>query len=362
MDEAGGLMAKVDLPYVQRFEDRHGKVRHYFRRPGYRRVALPGDPWSPEFMAAYQTALGRAEKCPVAASQTKPGTIGALLVEFYLSDYWRNTLKANTQANYRNILERFRADYGHNLVVDLSKSAVQSILDEKTATPGAARSFLKRLRVLLDFAVERDYRADNPARLVKLRKIKTTGFHPWTDAEIEAFKAFHPPGSRARRAMALLLHTTQRRSDVHRMGRPHIVGNAIRITQVKGRKGEPPVELLIEIHPELKAELDLLPAGELMFVTTKHGRPYTAAGFTNWFVDEAKRAGLSGCTPHGLRKAGSRHYAEAGASTHQIAAITGHKSLSEIERYTRSADQAQLARGAVHKLAGGKARTRNVKP
>ena len=362
MDQAGELMAKVDLRYVQRFEDRHGKVRHYFRRPGYKRTALPGEPQDPEFMAAYHTALGKAEKRPVAANQTKPGTIGSLLVEFYLSDYWLNTLKANTQANYRNIYERFRADYGHNRVADLTKGAVQAMVAEKAATPGAARNFLKRLGTLFDFAVERDYLAINPARLVKLRRMNTTGFKPWSDEEIAQFKAYHPPGSRPRRALALLLYTTQRRSDVHRMGRQHIVGNAIRITQVKGRKGDAPVDLLIPIHPALKAELDLMPAEELMFVTTNRGTAYSAAGFTHWFGREAEKAGLTDCTPHGLRKASSRHYAEAGASTNQIAAVTGHKSLKEVARYTASADQARLAQGAMKKLAGGRARTRSVKP
>ena len=42
--------------YCQGFEDRHGKVRWYFRKPGLPRVALPGLPWSPEFMAAYEQA------------------------------------------------------------------------------------------------------------------------------------------------------------------------------------------------------------------------------------------------------------------------------------------------------------------
>jgi integrase len=37
---------------------------------------------------------------------------------------------------------------------------------------------------------------------------------------------------------------------------------------------------------------------------------------------------------HGLRKAAARPLAEAGCTTHEIAAITGHKTLSEVERYT----------------------------
>ena len=50
-------MVLINLPYVQRFKDRHGKIRHYARRPGCKRVALPGEVGSAEFMAAYQAAI-----------------------------------------------------------------------------------------------------------------------------------------------------------------------------------------------------------------------------------------------------------------------------------------------------------------
>ena len=57
-------MTSIRLPYVQEYRDRHGKARRYFRRPGYKRVALPGTPGSPPFMAAYKSALAD-ERLPV---------------------------------------------------------------------------------------------------------------------------------------------------------------------------------------------------------------------------------------------------------------------------------------------------------
>jgi hypothetical protein len=44
--------------------DRHGHVRHYFRRPGGKRLALPGLPGSNEFMAAYKAALAGEDVPP----------------------------------------------------------------------------------------------------------------------------------------------------------------------------------------------------------------------------------------------------------------------------------------------------------
>ena len=46
---------------VYAFRDRDGRVRRYFRRPGYKSVSLPGLPGSAEFMAAYQAALRRRQ-------------------------------------------------------------------------------------------------------------------------------------------------------------------------------------------------------------------------------------------------------------------------------------------------------------
>jgi integrase len=53
---------------------------------------------------------------------------------------------------------------------------------------------------------------------------------------------------------------------------------------------------------------------------------------------------------HGLRKAAARRLAEAGCSANEIAAITGHTTLKEIERYTKAADQRKLATAAMGRL------------
>lgn len=49
-------MTGARLRFVDSFTDRHGKPRHYFRAGRGRRVRLPGEPGSAEFMAAYEAA------------------------------------------------------------------------------------------------------------------------------------------------------------------------------------------------------------------------------------------------------------------------------------------------------------------
>ena len=64
---------------------------------------------------------------------------------------------------------------------------------------------------------------------------------------------------------------------------------------------------------------------------------------------------------HGLRKNGGEDACRGGYSTHEIASITGHAALAEIERYTKAANQKKLATAAIHKLERNAKRTASGK-
>jgi hypothetical protein len=83
---------------------------------------------------------------------------------------------------------------------------------------------------------------------------------------------------------------------------------------------------------------------------TAYKQPFSVKGFGNMMSNAIRETGLPGrCKPHGLRKAAARRLAEAGCSASEIMAITGHKTLAEVERYTRAAEQARLARQAMNR-------------
>jgi integrase len=343
-------------PYVQAFTDRHGKARYYFRRPGFGRISLPGLPWSPEFMAAHEAAM-KGDGLPrqeVGADRTLPGTISALCVAYYGSGDFK-LLSESTQTTYRGILERFRQEHGTKRVAMLMREHILRIVSGQSDRPAAAHNLLRMIRLLMKFAVTHGWRRDDPTIGLKSPKMKAGGFYTWTEEDIATFEAKHPIGSRARLALALLLYTAQRRSDVILMGKQHIRNGVLAIRQKK-------TGMLVEVpvHPDLRAIIDATPSDHLTFLTTDSGRAFTAAGFGNWFRDVCKEAGLpKGCAAHGLRKAASRRLAEAGCSAHEIMAWTGHKTLREVTRYTEAADRRALAVTAIEKL--GK-RTSSVKP
>ena len=196
--------------------------------------------------------------------------------------------------------------------------------------------------MILNHAISLDMIDRNPATGVKLYKSRGEGFHTWSEDEIARFEARHEIGTRARLAFALLLYTAQRRSDVVRMGWQHVTGDLIAVRQEKTETA-----LMIPIHPELSLTLASVPRTNLTFLMTERGEPFTAAGFGEWFRDQCNDAGLPQCSAHGLRKAAATRLANAGCSSDQIKAITGHRSLAEVAHYTRAADQQRLAREAL---------------
>lgn len=338
-------MAKIDLPYVQVFKDRHGKLRHYYRRGRFPRIPLPGVPGSEEFMAAYAQAHGRTDEPKPQKRAVQPRSINALMIEYYRSEDFR-ALKASTQRTYRLMLDRFRAKYGNRSAVSIEPIHLNAIFHAMSDTPGAVKNLRKRLMKAFSITVELGWRKDNPVKETKSRKRKTQGFIPWSEEEIAAFEAHWKAGSRERLALYLLLYTGVRRSDVVSMGKQHIKAGRISVRQEKTD-----VQIWIPIHPKLKAEIDLHTG--LTFLVTQYGSPFTPAGFTAWFVARAVLAGVEGRTPHGLRKAAGRRMAEAGATAKEIAAVLGHTSLDEVETYTRDADQRRLADSAMRKLIDG---------
>jgi site-specific recombinase XerD len=92
--------------------------------------------------------------------------------------------------------------------------------------------------------------------------------------------------------------------------------------------------------------LDASPCGDLTFLVTEFGKPFTANGFGNWFRARCDEAQLSQCSAHGLRKAGASLAAENGASVHELMAIFGWLTMKEAERYTQAARRRRLARNA----------------
>src|SRR5262245_59876996 len=113
-------MTRIKLPYVNEYQDRHGRIRRYFRRPGSRSVPLPGLPGSIEFMAAYQAALAIVSPPPPSPKHVVAGSLAAVAAGDFRSAAFVN-LSPTTQQSYRTALKPVLANHGHRLARDLTK-------------------------------------------------------------------------------------------------------------------------------------------------------------------------------------------------------------------------------------------------
>jgi hypothetical protein len=128
------------------------------------------------------------------------------------------------------------------------------------------------------------------------------------------------------------------------------VDDTIRVAQQKTA-----AKLAIPIHGALQRELAVTNHNHETILATAYGKRFSLKGFGNMISNAIKEAGLpKRCKAHGLRKAAARRLAEAGCSASEIAAITGHKTLAEVERYTRAADQERLARQAMQRQSANR--------
>ncbi|MBB3567602.1 tyrosine-type recombinase/integrase [Rhizobium sp. BK491] len=337
--------------------DRHKKRRIRFRAKGVD-TYLPYPPSGAEFEKAYGEALaGVTEwRANIGASRTKAGTFDALAVSYYRSPEFQG-LRDSTKQTYRRIIEKFREQHGKRVMRDLRRDHLKALIGDMADRPQAANRLLSLLKILLDHALDNRWIAANPAQGIKGFKKKTKGFHTWTEAEIAAYEAQHPEGSKARLALVLLLYTAQRRSDVVVMGWEKLKGKYIQVKQVKTD-----VELDLYMLPTLTDAIRALPRDKPTFLTTEFGKPFTPAGFGNWFRDRCNEADLPHCTAHGLRKAAARRMAEGGMSGDVIKAVTGHTNLKQVSIYTAAANQAALAEKGLKAIGGTKTRTKSVQP
>jgi integrase/recombinase XerD len=354
-------MTRIRLAYVHAFRDRHGKVRHYFRRAGFKQIPLPGLPGSTEFNAAYETALAGVPQ-EIGASRTKPGTIDALIVHYFKSDAFTKGLAPETQRMRRNILERFRTDHGGKRIITLERRHVTRPLEGRPVY--AHKNWLKTLRGLMLFAVAENYRADDPTAGVKATRpaVKSRGHMTWGDTQIAAYRESHQLGTVARLALELLLNVAARRGDAHRLGVQHIRHGELCWRPNKTKRSTVK-ELSINILPEFQQALDAMSLRDtsLAFLLNDYGRPFaSAAAFGNKFADWCVAAGLEpvlcddGRTrsyrAHGLRKAACKALAHAGCTGPEIMAVSGHSSLAQVQIYIDEVEQHHMAKAAIEKL------------
>jgi integrase len=350
--------------YVAIDIDRHGNERIYYRVPGKPKIRLRGPLFSDDFWTDYQAA--RAARPVSRKAKAKPDDKGAprgsfreLCVKYFSSRDFKR-LAPRTRYVRRMRLEGIYDEHGTKPARLLEARHVRALADKKADRLHAANLIIKDLRAVYDFGMKNEIVPANPAKLVEYqRPLKgSDGFHAWTPEEIERYEAAHPIGTMARLAFDLMIYTGQRRGDVVKLGPQHVRDGRLNFKQEKTGR-----DLSIPIHPALAASIEATPTGNLVFLQSELGRPFSSSNsFGNRMRKWCDAAGLDECSAHGLRKATVIRLAEAGCSTLEIMAITGHRTVKEVERYAKARNEAILADNAMAKYAGENFSAENVPP
>lgn len=328
------------MPGVRRKRAK-GKTYHYFSgaTPW---VRLPDPATRPD---EFMRKLAHLQR--VAATNTeksRQGTFGGLVAVYRQSKKFAD-LSANTREVYERYLTRLLARYHAAPLSEITPEDIQvHVLDANEATPGAANAMLSILRVLFTYALKRNRRLEDwTAGLEPFAKDEANERQPWPDHLLSA--ALTSDDEVFCRAITLALYTGQRPGDVCAM-----TWGAVKDGEIEVRQQKTGARLTIEMHPELRAMLETAPRSDRhLFILSNHrGDPLTAGTFLKWCQDFTRARGCNR-TPHGLRKNATNELFEAGCSTAQVAAITGHRSIKMLEHYAKGRNQAELGRVAMGK-------------
>lgn len=349
---------KTRYPNVYLEPDRHGKLRARFRK-GAKQCYMKAIPDQPGFEAEYEALKG---KHAVIKNRHIPRSVNDLLTRYYRCPDFAMKGADDDRNRRRLILEKFRAEFGNDMVADFTFEHIEAVLIAKTEKKlnakgrmvggqVAAVNLRKQLRRVFAHAKKLKWITDNPvleADTVGLRRIK--GYTTWGESHILQYQQRHPIGTKARLAMEIILWTGQRRGDARLFGPKHISADG-KINYQTNKTG---ADIWLPVARDLRRALDAMPTvGISTYLVTAYGKPFSKDGFGNKFADWCIEAGLTGeYRAHGLRKAIARRMAQLRGTDEEMMAVGGWKDPKQVRVYTEAVEQQDLAEGMIGRIDG----------
>ncbi len=313
---------------MRRRTNKHLPRRMYLRRGKYYFVDVSGK-WHP-LGAEYLKAMGTY------AAMTDPGrpclTLGNV-IEKYRLHVLPHKAKATQNGNGPQ-LTRLASVFGEMVPDDVTPQQIYQYMDERSATPTAARHEVTLLHHVFVKAIRWGAATKNPAQGIEKPKSKPRERYV-TDEEFLAVQALAIPPLQV--AMDLALLTGLRRGDLLNLTRNSLTEDGLLVKSQKTSKA-----LLFEYTEELNEVLSCakklrpqLPGRYL--IRTREGKQYTGSGFAaNWqrLMRKAQKNGIEKFTFHDIRAKS----ASDSASLREASERLGHTSMAITDRiYMRTA-------------------------
>lgn len=323
-------------------------------------------------LEAAQAALGQGSQVatPPGGAGGRAVTFGELVTRYLGSPEYRALAPSTAKLN-RLYLDQLRARYGDLPAAAITSPVVRALRDAHAAQPTKGNRLIATLRLILGYGVTLGILAKNaasrPGRLPERPRRAV-----FDDEQIDRFLAAASPT--LRRAMALLFWTVQRPGDVLAMGPQHLAHRDGRwwITLRQAKTGElvdvplhqRAAAILAEPLPPPTSRRAPAVVSPALLVPSPTGRAWTYRNFSRAWDRAQRRADhrlareviaawparasrtaeqtdslkaalrarlLAGLQRRDLRRSGMVRMALAGATTAQIAAVSGH-TIDHVQR------------------------------
>ncbi len=351
---------KVEYPGLLREVLPSGAVRYRVRVAGKRkkRIRIFVTPGHKDFGEHYHAARAGVQLPPPVEIEdvTTRGSVAWLVLK-YLAHLEREVdarqKSPKTLKDRRPHLMRLSNELGEHPVSGMPAAAIIKLRDDMIETPAAADSFVKAVRAMFVWAIDRGHADRNPAIGLKRIDAGKGGATPWTVEDLRQFAARHPAGTTPHLCLTLLLFTGCRIGDAAILGRQHeTTKDGMRALAWQPRKkGSAPVSL-----PMLDPLYDATRAAKVQgrtYLLNAWGQPFaTPDSLGGMFRKWCRQAALSDRSAHGVRKGLASLLVELGATEYQAMAILAHTEPKTSAIYTRGAERWRLSREGMSLLKG----------
>lgn len=330
--------------YLQQTITPAGKSLWYVRIGKGKRTRIHGEYGSPEFMEAYHAARAGL---PAPDRKIDSASLEWLITRYRETAAWQKNLSSATRRQRDNIFAGVLKQSGSAPYKAIERTTILKARDRREHTPAQARNFLDAMRGLFRWAHSAGLIRKDPTEGVKNPiRIAGKGFVAWSEADVEAYEARWPLGTKERVWLDVLLYTGLRRGDAVLLGWQHVRdGVASLPTEKSGEK----IVVTLPILPVLAKSLEAGPTGDMTFICGERKLPLVKESFGNLFSEAARKAGVMK-SAHGVRKIAATRAANNGATVAELEAIFGWSGGNMASLYTRAADRRRLAAGAIEKM------------
>jgi integrase len=305
---------------------------------------LDGEPGSPEFIASYNSAVGRKVTPP-------PGTLLSVLQGYQASEDFRQ-LAARTRSDYVSQIKLIEKEFGDFPLSALSDRRTRGVFmawrDRLALSSRRQADYAWTvLARVLSWGMNRGLVAANPCEKGGRLYRGTRADKTWSAEDEAAFYKSAP--AHLHLPLLLALWSGQRQGDLVRLPWSAYDGSHIRLRQSKTG-----ARVVVPVGGPLKEALDTAAKakkGPLILVTSE-GKPWTADGFRSSWRKACAVAGIRGVTFNDLRGTAVTRLALAGCTEAEIATLTGHalrdvRSILDANYLQRDP---KLAESAIRKL------------